>query len=589
MTETPNSLHNQLGAAAALAEQGFLAAGENLEAAVGILDRLTARFAAYVAELTGEGLAETRRNLAAVGTHVATLGRTRGSDMATLAGLGETVTATGRRIATLHPIVQEVATLSLSARVVAGGMGHAAGDFTAFAGGIADAAGHARDCLTGVQHALGQMARELAEAQAGATLSAQRHGPAMQAIPERVVANLRSLAAQQQRAAEAATAAHRQSEAVRRHVAEQMVALQLGDITRQRLEHVQMAAGLLAEECGQAGDLLSAQLLDAADDLVRQGDQVEAGLSSLVAAAQAIGELGAQLHGGEIGAQAHGGEAGAQPRDGEIRAQPRDGEIRAQPRDGEICAQPRDAASGMRRHPESGGGFVAALEMDIRQTAVLFSELGASDETNGRQMEAVLKTTDILAARLTEVQSVQEDLRIMGLNASLKCGRLGTVGRPLSEVAQELRRCGMRFEAKAASVLSELDGVRTVAEALHDPARHEQHAEMAQAADALIAPLRRLHELEHDLVVTLSQLHADAAEVGRLVEGAIAQFSVRHALAASLRDVAVTFAAWPGAAAASGEVLDRVAAAYTMERERAVHARFAPLPRPMPPQEVVFF
>ena len=580
MTETPNSLHNQLGAAAALAEQGFLAAGENLEAAVGILDRLTARFATYVAELTGEGLAETRRNLAALGTHVATLGRTQGSDMATLAGLGETVTATGRRIATLHPIVQEVATLSLSARVVAGGMGHAAGDFTAFAGGIADAAGHARDCLTGVQHALGQMARELAEAQAGATLSAQRHGPAMQAIPERVVANLRSLAAQQQRAAEAVTAAHRQSEAVRRHVAEQIVALQLGDITRQRLEHVQMAAGLLAEECGQAGDLLSAQLLDAADDLVRQGDQVEAGLSSLVAAAQAIGELGAQLHGGEIGAQPHGGEAGAQPRDGEIRAQPRDGEIRA---------QPRDAASGMRRHPESGGGFVAALEMDIRQTAVLFSELGASDETNGRQMEAVLKTTDILAARLTEVQSVQEDLRIMGLNASLKCGRLGTVGRPLSEVAQELRRCGMRFEAKAASVLSELDGVRTVAEALHDPARHEQHAEMAQAADALIAPLRRLHELEHDLVVTLSQLHADAAEVGRLVEGAIAQFSVRHALAASLRDVAVTFAAWPGAAAASGEVLDRVAAAYTMERERAVHARFAPLPRPMPPQEVVFF
>ena len=509
--------------------------------------------------------------------------------MATLAGLGETVTATGRRIATLHPIVQEVATLSLSARSSPVAWAMRRVDFTAFAGGIADAAEYARDRLTGVQHALGQMARELAEAQAGATLSAQRHGPAMQAIPERVVANLRSLAAQQQRAAEAATAAHRQSEAVRRHVAEQMVALQLGDITRQRLEHVQMAAGLLAEECGQAGDLLSAQLLDAADDLVRQGDQVEAGLSSLVAAAQAIGELGAQLHGGEIGAQAHGGEAGAQPRDGEIRAQPRDGEICAQPRDGEIRAQPRDAASGMRRHPESGGGFVAALEMDIRQTAVLFSELGASDETNGRQMEAVLKTTDILAARLTEVQSVQEDLRIMGLNASLKCGRLGTVGRPLSEVAQELRRCGMRFEAKAASVLSELDGVRTVAEALHDPARHEQHAEMAQAADALIAPLRRLHELEHDLVVTLSQLHADAAEVGRLVEGAIAQFSVRHALAASLRDVAVTFAAWPGAAAASGEVLDRVAAAYTMERERAVHARFAPLPRPMPPQEVVFF
>ena len=32
----------------------------------------------------------------------------------------------------------------------------------------------------------------------------------------------------------------------------------------------------------------------------------------------------------------------------------------------------------------------------------------------------------------------------MGLNTTLKCGRLGVVGRPLSVIAQELRDCGGR-------------------------------------------------------------------------------------------------------------------------------------------------
>jgi hypothetical protein len=51
----------------------------------------------------------------------------------------------------------------------------------------------------------------------------------------------------------------------------------------------------------------------------------------------------------------------------------------------------------------------------------------------------------------------------------------------------------------------------------------------------------------------------------------------------TLRRTASELAAWAGNASpsidgAAREVLDRIAAAYTMDRERAVHARFAPLP-----------
>ena len=107
---------------------------------------------------------------------------------------------------------------------------------------------------------------------------------------------------------------------MRQQVAAQIFALQLGDITRQRLEHVQTASELLAEPQAQVGALLAAHLNDAADELAREGEPIETGLRHLAQAAHAIGQLGLRVHGAT-----------------------------------------RD------------GGFVAALEADIRQTAALFT------------------------------------------------------------------------------------------------------------------------------------------------------------------------------------------------------------------------
>ncbi len=533
MIEAPLLAARRLAPAAALAEQGFLAAGQSLESAIGILDRLSRRFADYIAELTGEALAATRRDLAAAGRHVAALADAHRSDTAALAELGEIATAAGHRVAALQPIPQEVETLSLSARLVAGGMGFAGADFAAFAGNIRNAAVLARACLDQAGAALGQVDQDLTAARLEAAAFAQRHGPAMLAIPERLAENLRSLATQQNLAAEAATAAQGQSEAVRQRVAAQIFALQLGDITRQRLEHVQTATELLVEPQGEAGDLLAAQLNDAADELAREGEGIETGLRHLAQAAHAIGQLGLRVHGAT-----------------------------------------RD------------GGFVAALEADIRQTAALFTELSLGDAATDRRMAAVLDAAGALTQRLANMQSVQEDIRILGLNATLKCGRLGILGRPLAAVAQELRLCSARFGTDAANVLQDLDRLAPIAARLRDPSRRGKHAELARATDELLAHLQRLDLLEHELAAALSQLQGDADAVVELVGAAVAQFAVRHALAETLRAAAGEFASWTTPGACGREIMDRIAAGYTMAREREIHARFAPLPHEASPPEL---
>lgn len=532
MAEVPELATSALGTAAAQVEHGFLTTGQHLENAVGILDRLSERFTSYTAELTGAALRDTGAELANASRQIAGLTDVRHADAALIDSLRELVATIHSRIAALLPVTHEMEALSVSARVVASAMGHTAADFVVFAQNMHQAAQHVRDCLLQARDALGDVGQELTAARTEAAAFTQRHQGSMQAIPTRLAENLRSLAAERQLAADAAATAQSQSDAVRQQVAEHIVALQLGDIVRQRIEHVNAAMQLLLEPCREAGALLASQLSDAADDLAHEGERIEAGLRRLADAARAIGQLGIKLH-------------------------------------GETTAQ--------------RGGFVTALEADIHQTAELFTAMSADDAATDRRMTEFLVAADKLGARLSIVQSMQEDLRIMGLNATLKCGRLGENGRSLAVVALELRSCSSRFGAGTAVILRELERLRPLAASLRDPARRAKHAALAHAADDMLVPLQRLHGLERELAAALSELQRDADAVGELVEEAVSRFAVRHGLETTLRQSASVIAAWaaeaePSADGAARKVLDRIAAAYTMDRERAVHVRFAPLP-----------
>ena len=532
MSEAPEQATPTAGTAAAEVEQAFLVTGQQLENAIAILDRLRKRFAEYTAELTGAALGNTSDELGNATQQIAGLTDVRNADAGTLDSLRELINSIHSRIASLGPVTREMEALSVNARVVASSTGVAASDFVLFAQDMHQAAQQVRDCLLQARNALEHVSQELTATQADAMAFTERHQSNLQAIPARLAANLRSLAAERQLAADAATAAQSQSDTVRQQVAEHISALQLGDIVRQRVEHVQAALQLLRQPCRQAGLLLSSQLNGAADDLAHEGERIETGLRRLAKAARAIGVLGVKLH-------------------------------------GETTAQ--------------GGSFVAALEADIHATAELFTAMSGDDATTYSRMSAFLFAADTLAERLSNVQSVQEDLRIVGLNATLKCGRLGAKGRSLAVVALELRACSSRFAGSTDAILRDLERLRPLAASLRDPKRRAKHAALAQAADDILVPLQRLHGLKQELAVALSELQQDADAVGELVDDAVSRFAVRHVLETTLRRTASELAAWAGNASpsidgAAREVLDRIAAAYTMDRERAVHARFAPLP-----------
>jgi ABC-type transporter Mla subunit MlaD len=532
-----------LDSAAGLTERSFLAAGQRLESAVAILDRLSFRFSSYIAELTDGSLGAAGERLPVAVLQVRELADAHAAEAVTLDTLAAIVALVHQRSADLHPIIRLVETLAMAARLVAGGMGKEGAEFFAFSASIRAAGKHADGRLRQVQDGLEIMDRMLNAAREQAANFAHRHGDALKSVPARLEGNLASLVERERLAKEAAAAARERSQAVSRELAEQIFAMQLGDIVRQRLQHVCTAVDLLGEGASRTRlpeVLLAAQLDDVAGELEREGERIEAGLAGLAAAADAIGRLGTEVHA---------------------------------------------AADGR-------SSFIAALHGDLRQTESMFDELRDADGRTGQRMAAALKAAAELVGGLETLQWVHEDLRIMGLNATLKCGRLGVAGRPLAAVAQELREASGRFAVVAADAVEQLGRLRTIAAGLRDPGRQSRHAALAATTRDLLGALERLDALERELAAALAQLQADATQVRGLVDEAVAQFAIRHQVVAGIRQVAADLLEGQERDAprvideAAQALLDRIAAGYTMAREREVHARFAPLPgRPDPQPE----
>lgn len=529
----PDPIAAALDSAAQGIEQGFLATGEGLERAVAILDRLNARFAVHVAELTDARLDAASDGLAAAGRQVARLAGAHAADAATLARLSGVIAAIAQRIAALAPLTREIDTLALNARVVAAGMGAAGSDFLAFTASIQAAVQRGRTSLTRVGDDIGRVETNLRTARTEAERFTARQGDSIRAIPQQLETSRRTLATRQALAGEAAATARQRAEAISRKVAEQIAALQLGDITRQRLEHVQAGIGLLSETSASprlVSAILAAQLRDAAETLAAQGEPIERRLTQLAADAIAIDQLGLEVH-----ADADGGQ----------------------------------------------GSFVTALQAELQQTAELFAALRAADGDTEQRIRSVLQTAGDLAERLAELQSVEQDIHIVGLNATLRCGRLGPAGRALGAVAQELRACGRRFAGEAAGVLDELDRLRSQAAGLLDPQRQQEHAALAGAADGMLAAVKELQRVEGELRQGLVQLRTDAEQVGQLVTVALDRLSVRQPVVDTMRQAAQQLAAQADSAPPdppdAADLLQRIAATYTMAREREVHTQLSPL------------
>ena len=216
---------------------------------------------------------------------------------------------------------------------------------------------------------------------------------------------------------------------VQSKVASTLSALQIGDITRQRIEHVQATLSLLEEFfAGEEGAKLDAGARKRLQNVIHH-----------LTAAQ-MSDMCANFQ-----------------RDSENVVKT----IASFDHDMREILKLRDQMSGA--SGEAGGNFMRALESSVSAAHEIVKQV----DTTSRQADQVSQSTIGTAAKLSEaianIRAVKTDIHYMALNTNLRCSRLGEEGRSINVVTAELRIFAGKLDESADAIVTGLPALEAAA------------------------------------------------------------------------------------------------------------------------------
>ncbi|MDP1616248.1 hypothetical protein [Phenylobacterium sp.] len=371
-------------------------------------------------------------------------------------------------------------------------------------------------------------------------LTAQYH-TLLPAVPHRLATNASAIGVHHAKIAEVAASVTAVARDIQNKVAGALIALQIGDITRQRIEHVQFGLGVLRDL--DAGGLSA----DARDRLERRllhmlADQAADTAADFQAEAQKVAQNLAGL------------------------------------------ANDTDKITVFHALMNAGGDGegLRDLEVSVSQARGLVGDVQAATANASKIASDTVETIAILEQRVDVIHLVKRDIQQMAINSSLRCGRLGEIGKPLNVIALELTNHAGHLEDAADRTLKSLDALAGVAAGMEPNGADEGGGDaMAARLDGAAGQLRAAADIvERDLAGMSQQSELAARSLGAAADHLGRQGALGDAVQATA--AALAEAAGPSVEDID-DIHDQVAAAmatisarYTMARERTIHALHAP-------------
>lgn len=401
------ALARDLETAFAPVDGALMVAGERLGEAVRRLEAIHAGLEGLRDTLDGPALAHATARLSAAAAAVEALAGGLRAEGEALARLDGRLGAVGDCIAALVKAHDGLSLLAMNALMVTAELDAGGEGLTSFALELRRLVRTAEGVLRGHARAQAAGLAQLRLAAAAQREFEQRQGPALREVAGRVRGSVGDVAARRGEAGAAAGRLGQRGLSVARAVSEVVAALQVGDATRQRIEHVvdgldALAAGMEGAPlpwcagldaaprmalAGRGMALQAALLRDAGATLEAEVARIRRATTSLAQDAGALVKTGAEVFGGAA----------------------------------------------------RGHSFLGALERDLGDAMALLDAC----HLRRQAVEKVARGVDTLLAELSEglprIQSLATDLRLVGLNAAFRCTRLGQRGLALSAVARELR------------------------------------------------------------------------------------------------------------------------------------------------------
>lgn len=541
-------LVSRLEGARSRIEQRFLDGGVVLLGVLDVLNRLVASLENLSGSLGGDDTEATTARLLATIDQLTALPGIEETRQQRLAGVALTEKSLGAHIAAMQETLRYLRTFATTAKIT----GAAIPDFAGFAEEILERIQFGTREVNALGSKISTLGTVISSASAGGGDALERFRSSVPDIAGNLSRNAADLGTQRRHLSQLAGKVGALARGVQGKVATTLSAMQIGDITRQRIEHCQSALTMLEAELTAGGfdkeasarltqfirHLVHAQLAEIARDFERECRTVVQTIRSFGADVDNLMTLYREMDAG-------------------------------------------DGASADRamRTLEADIAAARAVVRDIEQVADKADTLGESTVATVRELLNGVKT----------IQLVRTDIQYMALNTNLRCSKLGEEGRAINVVTAELRSFSSQLDETAERILTALQSLEEDAGKLG--------AVGAAAGDSLDARLEdvlgHLRQTGDRMEEDMTALRACAVDVtataGRMVEGLDFNAELGDVLAdCTARAGDLSGPELPdttGLEAVLADLGARIARTYTMVSERDVHARIfgvAAEPTPAP-------
>ncbi len=314
-------------------------------------------------------------------------------------------------------------------------------------------------------------------------------------------------------------------------VGQALIALQIGDTTRQRIEHIQSGFELIAgsdEPPLEPGarvlrdnlvhHLALAQLTDLTDQFTTEASRVSEKLLGLSDDARDVLRLKSMFSEGQT--------------------------------------------SDFLRNLENSVG-------EVRKIVAQVSEVNDNAEATGRSAAG---TAEALLGDVEAIRTVKTDILYMSLNTSIRCCHMGTAGLPMNVIAVELRTTSDALEIVSDNTVTNLDELAGLAAQM---AASEPSGAKGARLDGAVKSIRAAGDTAETNLVAVN---TESMKVAEAIENLGAYSNFHADLCALLDEACAELAELAGSRVAETErvsaieaTLETIFKSYSMSRERDVH------------------
>lgn len=388
------------------------------------------------------------------------------------------------------------------------------------------------------------MYAKLRDAQDFSAETAQEYAQTVPVIVEDLSRNAANVGEHQKSMAGMATQVGNLARSVQMKIAAVLSALQIGDITRQRIEHVRSSM-----------EVLDAYLLERGASTQTDEWAVRLETAILHLAAAQMAETVADFH--------------HQCREIVTRITSFVDDTR------EILTM-RDAMATQ----NTGGGhtFLHTLEESVSSAGEVVARVRDVSSRANAVAQSTSGTVQDLMHGIDLVRTIKTDIHYMALNSNLRCSKLGEAGRSINVVTSELRIFAGKLEVAAESIVGQLHELTDAAGELHG-----ENSGDTDVGEPLARALVTIRGVCANTEGAIGELAKEGQAVFSQVSAAIAKLDFDSELGETLEQVSAGFAAitdtpidLSGLDQEAEEVGARIYRTYTMMQERAVHETILP-------------